>query len=243
MLAEDKAAPRDLLARAMVRESAKTMAIDLVVEAREAHAAQAVAAHPRDWASAPASEAQLAWIADLGMEATRNGRPLTWTQASLMLDETGDTAFRWLREQGANAVQAQDVIDGARRSLTGQDVTESDRGAGEVPHALEALEERLQRERETHGGSPSRDRMLEAAQRWRRQLQPETSVDRGAELLEERLRQLEKSPERSRAQEEERRRLVDRRRFLRGAQAPDGAPPSAPPPAGPEKDRGRGRER
>lgn len=60
-----------------------------------------------NWGSAPATERALSWIADLGREGVVRGRPLTWAEASLVLDESGETLSGWLRKQGATAHQAQ----------------------------------------------------------------------------------------------------------------------------------------
>lgn len=130
----------------MVRETAKTMALDLVASARDAESdGRTPAPSGIDWGSSPATEAQLAWIADLGRSAVAGGRTLTWAEASLVIDGTGEAARLWLEGQGASEAEAADVVNAAKRFLNGVDVAEQlpragDRASGALHGLLERLE-------------------------------------------------------------------------------------------------------
>ncbi|MGH7910834.1 MAG: hypothetical protein ACREOV_03855 [Candidatus Dormibacteraceae bacterium] len=223
--------PEQLLQKAMQRESAKAMALDLITEAR-AQGAQGVAAPATqiDWGSSPATEKQLAWIADLGREGLANGRPLTWAEASLVIDGTGSAMVSWLREQGATEAETRDVQEAAARTLRGVDVADQLQPDASV-NALDALVERLEQRAASGQASATERQMLATSRHWASSLPREKTPDRGGDLLERRVGQLEAMPERSQAQEAERRRLVDRRALLRGPQKPSGPGPQPPPSA------------
>ena len=113
------------------------------------------------------------------------------------------------------------MVNAARRSLNGVDVTEQlphggDRAAGALHGLLERLEAAAASGSEL---SRSLTRMLDATRRWRDDLPEEQVTDGGPLLLERRLEQLQ-ATRRSRAQENERRRLLDRRALLLASQAP-----------------------
>ena len=222
--AHDDRPSHELLQGAMRREAAKTMALDLVASARGAESdGRTSPPSGIDWGSSPATEAQLAWVVDLGRQGVTHGRTLTWAEASLVIDGTGEAALAWLVEQGASEPEAADVVNAARRSLNGVDVTEQLPRAGDrTAGALHGLLERLEAAAARSGPDLSRGltRMLDAARGWRDELPDEQVTDRGPELLERRLEQLG-GVRRSRAQENERKRLLDRRALLLSAHEPE----------------------
>ena len=220
----DERPSHELLQGAMRRETAKTMALDLVASARDAESdGRTPPPSGIDWGSSPATEAQLAWIADLGRSAVAASRTLTWAEASLVIDGTGEAARLWLLGQGASEAEAADVVNAARRFLNGVEVAEQLPRAGDrVAGALHGLLERLEAEAARSGRELSRGlaRMLDATRGWRDDLPDEQVADRGPELLERRLDQLG-GVRRSRTQENERKRLLDRRALLLMAQTPE----------------------
>ncbi len=157
-----------------------------------------------------------------------------------MLDGSGDTLTAWLRKQGATEHQAKDIADAARRVLAGTSAAQQEAGRVRVEtHALDALRERLELREAAGTISTMQAEML--ATTWVAALAPEKALDATREILGTRLAELEGRPDRSHAQEAERRRLRDRRDALRGPQAvpkPPAPPGAAPPGGGAEHDRG-----